>query len=165
MCSIIFLSIFLFSCSLSQFGWKEEGDGKKRGERKNAPVEDFDPLTLNDDDLVVVPPDQVIEKEPTVVPEAIVEMTEESEEVTNEVIRGFRVQVLLTGSEAQANEATKKARMRFQENVYRIFEIPYWKIRVGDCVTKKEAELLKEVAIKNGYPDSWIVPSDVVIER
>jgi len=160
----IFMLLLLLSCSLSQFGWKEEGEQQKRPGKKETLVEDFDPLTLNDDDLVITPIEPDIVKEAPVVPESIDEVDEVQENV-KETIMGYRVQVLLTGSEEQAGEATKKARMRFQENVYRVFETPYWKIRVGDCTTRKEAELLKEVAEKNGYPDAWIVPSEVIQEQ
>jgi hypothetical protein len=143
---------------MTQFGWKEDPSkgGKSSGE--NDFVEDFDPLTLNDDDITVTPlePEEV---DVAVVDQNNIVLTEEYS--TEEMVQGYRVQLLSTSREDQAREAKKKAMIKFNVTVYLDYETPNWKIRMGDCNTKKEADALRHEAMRKGFPDAWVVPSHV----
>jgi len=72
------------------------------------------------------------------------------------------VQLLATSDEEMAREEKKRAVFKFEDKVYLIFDAPMYKIRVGDCLTRKEAEELKKQAVSQGFTDAWIVPSQVV---
>ena len=118
-------TLFLLSCSASKLGWTPEpvtsGDAKSR-----VPMnETFDPLTLDDDDIIVLPretSDTPVRDDRPVTP------TPESEETIHDMgdlsamVQGFRVQLLATGDEAQAREARRNAIFRFTVDVYLVFE-------------------------------------------
>ncbi len=159
--SCVALLLFLIvSCSTSQFGWKSESGSRKKSSKGKEYVEDFDPLSLEEEDIVVSPQ----EKSPTEENgEKPVEPMPSEDLALHEgsMIQGFRVQLLATTDENQARDAKKKAIFKFQTGVYLVFEAPHYKLRIGDCATRKEAEDLKKEAFRNGFPDAWIVPSKV----
>lgn len=157
---LTFLVFLILSCSLSQFGWKRESESEEKGKGQGVFVEDFDPLSLNDDDIVILPTEET-QKDEFVKGQEADKLTQDSESVTEEMIQGYRVQLLATGDEKQAWAAKKKAIFKFEENVYLEFEAPLYKLRVGDCETKKEAEEIREEAIRKEFRDAWIVPSKV----
>lgn len=74
---------------------------------------------------------------------------------------GFRVQIYAFSSRPGADAAAEKARLRFPERVYVDYITPYYKVRVGDCVTRAEAEMLKARARQFGYTDAFIVETMV----
>jgi len=157
-CGFTVIILLMFSCSTSQFGWKTEPESGKK--EKSSYLEDFDPLSLDDDDIVVHPMEKSPESEVMERPEPERALAG-SENHIEEMVRGYRIQLLATGDDVQAREAKKDAIFTFEENVYLVFEAPLYKLRVGDCRTKKEAEELREVAIRRGFRDAWIVPSKV----
>lgn len=162
LCCVFLLFI---SCSMSQFGWKVEGDAESAPKSDGGIVEDWDPLSVQEEDIVVPEMDlgepgrqaasSEIEqpKEMTLTPDA------PSEDSPDQIL-GFRVQLAASGSESLAWEEKKRAMLRFNEKVYLIFDAQY-KIRVGDCRTRTEAKSLREKAIQKGYSDAWIVRSKV----
>ena len=159
-CWLAVAVLFLFSCSASRIGWKAESESTEKKEEKGHYLEDFDPLSLNDDDIVV----SSAEKRPEVdrlermEPEKVSSGTEDS---SSEMVQGFRVQLLATKDEIQAQEAKKRAIFNFQESIYLVFEAPFYRLRFGDCKTRKEAEALRDEAVRKGFSDAWIVPSKV----
>jgi hypothetical protein len=46
---------------------------------------------------------------------------------------------------------------QLSKNTYIDYKTPYYWVRVGDCVTKEEAESLLEKIRNLGYPQSWVV--------
>jgi len=160
-CCLVLLLFFITSCSTSQFGWKSEPKPEGKSSKGKEYVEDFDPLTLDEEDIVVSPREESpINKEDR---EDIAKQAPSEDLVIHEggMIQGFRVQLLATADENQARDAKKKAIFKFQSGVYLVFEAPHYKLRIGDCATRKEAEELKKEAFRNGFRDAWIVPSKV----
>lgn len=77
---------------------------------------------------------------------------------------GFRVQVFL--GERKTAEETKRAFLQKNPDVpaYLSWLAPNWRLRVGDCRTRLEAErLLRD--LKPLYPGSYIVPDDIEMPR
>jgi len=77
---------------------------------------------------------------------------------------GFRVQVLMT---KDIDEATQ-SRITLQsvvpaDSVYVVFEPPYYKVRVGNFLTRPEAAELMQFLHQRGFPDAWIVPDQVTV--
>jgi hypothetical protein len=73
---------------------------------------------------------------------------------------GYRIQIYL----GNRNEATT-ARFKFMDQwpdyqVYSIFESPYFKVRVGDFLSKPAAERFLET-IRKDFPSAFIVPDEV----
>jgi hypothetical protein len=69
----------------------------------------------------------------------------------------FRVQILATSSETSAREAKKRVEDRLGFPVYVTRIDGMYKVRVGDCSTRAEAEKVRERCRGAGYADAWIV--------
>ncbi len=74
---------------------------------------------------------------------------------------GYRVQIFATADEVRAKQVASEARSRFAEPVYVQYEVPLYKVRVGDCVTRGEVDALKERAVALGYDGAWIAETTV----
>jgi len=155
--------LFLVGCSSTQFGWKEAPGTSASKKKMN---ESFDPLSLNDDDIKIekkitsAEQDSLVSDLSGVIQGGNQTTTENVN--SEELAQGFRVQLLATTDEKMAREEKKKAVFKFEDKVYLIFEAPMYKVRVGNCLTRKEAEVLKNIAVRQGFSDAWIVPSLVV---
>ena len=149
---------FLFSCSSSKFGWRD-GSTENMADQ-NKMVEDFDPLTLGDDDIELPKPlDESNTSEPTYSEPAVNPIDSVVDET--EMVMGFRVQLFATKDEEKARDERRSAIFKFQEKVYLEFESSMFKLRVGDCQSREEAETLRRKAVRNGFKDPWIVPSQI----
>jgi hypothetical protein len=69
----------------------------------------------------------------------------------------FRVQVLATTSEKSARDTKKKIEDRLSLPAYVSLEDGMFKVRVGDCTTRAEAQKLRGKVRAAGYTDAWIV--------
>lgn len=126
--------------------------------------ESFDPLTLQDDDLQFPAEPETSPTERTGTAPGQLPSPSSQAAPENVQIDGFRVQLFATKDYENALVARKEAEFVFAEygyNVYVEFDAPYYKVRVGDCKSREEAEALRELARKNGYPSAWIVKTKV----
>ncbi len=80
-------------------------------------------------------------------------------EAGERLIAGFRVQLVATRDEAVARRALQDAQVRFSENTYLLYDNPYYKLRIGDCHTRAEADSLQQHALERGFAGAWIVRS------
>lgn len=155
------LCLMILSCGASRTGLERQtGPDRRPGSRY---IEDFDPLTLRDDDIVVPSPLNTDENPDE--SESIPYRTPtDADRASAETVSGFRIQLLATRDEAQANEVKRSAIFTFEQRVYLVFEPPYFRLRIGDCRTRKEAEELRDLAAEKGFRDAWIVPSRVFVQ-
>ncbi|MEO0160858.1 MAG: SPOR domain-containing protein [candidate division WOR-3 bacterium] len=72
-------------------------------------------------------------------------------------VYGFRVQIFASATQKGASKVADDARSIFGGKVYIEHTPPYYKVRVGDCLTKEEAEALKNLAISKGYRGAFVV--------
>jgi hypothetical protein len=81
-----------------------------------------------------------------------------------ETAPGFRIQVFSTIEIDTAN-AVKNELSSLPESVgiYIIFDSPYYKVRVGDFVSRPDANQLLKTLIDRGYMDSWIVADRILL--
>lgn len=75
---------------------------------------------------------------------------------------GWRVQILATTMDKQARDAQREAVVKFSEGVYIIYDPPMYKLRVGNCETREEAQELRKFAVALGYRDAWIVRDKII---
>jgi hypothetical protein len=155
---LVILAAFLSGCS--QFGWRGE---PKPAEKKTETVlyrEDFDPLTLNEEDVKVQARAGAnagqAETRSIVTPK-----TERTQSSGGETAQGFRVQLMATTDRNQALEIKKNAMLKLRDKIHLVYDPPHYKIRVGDCQTREQAKTIQEEAQANGFPDAWIVPSKI----
>ena len=74
---------------------------------------------------------------------------------------GYRLQVFESSSVEETNRTLRKFERSLKDSVYMVFEAPLYKLRLGNFVTKKEAEKQKENLNKKGYKNIWIVRSRI----
>ena len=74
---------------------------------------------------------------------------------------GYRLQIFESSSVEEANRTLRKFERSLKDSVYMVFEAPLYKLRLGNFVTKKEAEKQKENLNKKGYKNIWIVRSRI----
>ena len=74
---------------------------------------------------------------------------------------GYRLQIFESSSVEEANRTLRKFERSLKDSVYMVFEAPLYKLRLGNFVTKKEAEKQKKNLNKKGYKNIWIVRSRI----
>ena len=88
-----------------------------------------------------------------------------------EEVSGFRVQVFSSNVQQTAKSEAFRIKALVEETfpdigVYESYSSPFWKVRVGDCYTREEAqELLAE--LKKDFPslrrEMYIVPDKITV--
>ena len=156
---IILISVLYLSCA-----------GTKKVPEQETPLqgatkydESFDPLSLNDDDIEISGAESAIINDGQ--PEDNEKMKTES---SLKQINGFRVQILATKNIETASLFEQEANERFQhqeQKIYLVFETPLYKIRIGDCKNRNEAELLRDLAKDYGYREAFIVKSKIQVSE
>jgi len=155
----VFLAIVIFACA----GSKEAVKETPVTIIKSKYDESFDPMTLQDDDIVIGP-------ENTTGPgtsENVVE-SQVSEEKKRREVNGFRVQILATSNIETASLTEQEATDRFERLghvTYLLFEAPLYKVRLGDCVQRTAADELRDLALSYGYTGAFVVKTKVIVEQ
>ena len=121
--------------------------------------EDFDPVALNDDDIVL--------EQKSTSQSASPELTSGSASAAEDSVgNGYRIQLVQTEDNEEAKNIQRDALLSFSDQeVYSVFDPPFYKVRIGDFVNWHDAEKLQQVAIQKGYKDAWIIPSKVNLKR
>jgi len=83
--------------------------------------------------------------------------TESGGEDEGEKLYGFRVQLFATGNIELAQARADEYRQLFEEKVYVELEGLLYKIEVGDCRTREEAEALRRRALGAGCEGAFVV--------
>lgn len=71
---------------------------------------------------------------------------------------GFRVQLMNADRYAEAKRASQVAMEIFDQPVVVDYEVPYYKVRVGDFSTRADAERYQLWVQRAGYQKAWVVP-------
>ncbi|WP_020529545.1 SPOR domain-containing protein [Flexithrix dorotheae] len=82
------------------------------------------------------------------------------EDLTDHGTKGFRILVYSGGSRDRAEEIEKD--LILYEKTYQIFDVPNYKVKVGDYFTKLEANGAL-VQIKKEYPQAIIIPDIIEV--
>ena len=130
-------------------------------DQSNEYDESFDPLKLQE------PRDKFFQEESQ--QEVQRKLQEESKPLpsqtpeTGEQKTGYRVQLLATPNYQEADSLLNTVREEFQTeaSAYLVYDSPNYKIRVGNCDTRNEAEELQTLAKQKGYRYAWIVRSTI----
>lgn len=91
--------------------------------------------------------------------ELLSRIKEKSEVDSSRMVEGYRIQLMATRDESEARRARDDARSFFPENSYLLFDNPYYKLRLGDCLTRTAADSLQQRASSKGFSGAWIVRS------
>ena len=80
-----------------------------------------------------------------------------------EMTPGFRIQVLSTTEIDEASTLKDSLLVLFEtDSVYVVYNSPYYKVRVGDFLTRPQGNALLRRLIDLGYKDAWIVADRVL---
>jgi len=69
----------------------------------------------------------------------------------------YRVQFFATQYPEEAAQVSKSVKNQLSENTYIDYKAPYYWVRVGDCVTQEEADILLGKVRNMGYQESWVI--------
>ena len=76
--------------------------------------------------------------------------------------KGFRVQVISTREREKALNTKVELLTRFpEEKAYTIYQSPYFKVRIGNFLTKEEAEAFRK-SLSRLYPEGVFVVPDII---
>ncbi|MCK5147726.1 SPOR domain-containing protein [bacterium] len=154
----VYVSVLIFvlfsGCASSKLGWQGQSDSDKDDSPRY--VEDFDPKMLAGDEVTVTP---VLDKNPVANAEPVsgIQAGNINSETAAQVM-GYRIQIMIGKNKAAIDEEHQKAMFKFDAPVYVEFLSPNYKIRVGDCLTRHEADKLRRIAAnRHHYTGAWVV--------
>ena len=75
---------------------------------------------------------------------------------------GFRLQIYETSSKPTADSIVNYFQNLLSQEIYVVFEAPLYKLRVGDFLYKKNADVEKSKLEKMGIKNIWIVRSRIL---
>jgi hypothetical protein len=79
---------------------------------------------------------------------------------------GWKVQLFSTTDFYRADTVYNQAAADFfDQDVVKLFNSPYYKIRVGNCTSREQAEELLNRAIDLKYRDAWIIRTTIKTEE
>jgi cell division septation protein DedD len=132
------------------YQFKEEGKIPPVSETDAAEETDFEEVPLTEEEVFEEEMDIPPAEEPVIEPAPALEMMD-----------GFRIQVFATGDEETAEAVREAGELKLGLPVYTEFVDGLYKIRVGNCPTREEAETLLKRCKDVGYGDAWIVETRV----
>ena len=74
-------------------------------------------------------------------------------------IKGYRVQIVISQNEQELQDVKIEIEKSIDEKTYIIFELPNYKLRVGNFLNRKEAENFQKKIVRLGYRTAWVVPT------
>ena len=75
------------------------------------------------------------------------------------LIKGYRVQIVISQNEQELQDVKTEIEKSINEQTYIIFELPNYKLRVGNFLNRKEAENFQKKIARLGYRTAWVVPT------
>ena len=75
------------------------------------------------------------------------------------LVKGYRVQIVISQNEEELQNLKNEIQKSINEKIYIIFELPNYKLRVGNFLNRKEAENFQKKIVKLGYRTAWVVPT------
>lgn len=80
-------------------------------------------------------------------------------------VDGFRIQVYATGYSRSADSLKTILEQLGYKDVYIAFDTPVYKVRVGNFVSRNDAEKTREILVKQKFDTAWIVRSKVFARK
>lgn len=120
--------------------------------------EDFNPVDLDDDDIEIPDSDDA-EGNSGRGGDILADTPSDT------VGTGYRIQIIQTTDPEEAKEVQKDAILRFDQEVYRAFDPPFYKVRVGDFVNWNDAEKIQKLAIQKGFRDAWVIRTKINLRK
>ena len=81
------------------------------------------------------------------------------------LVKGYRVQIVISQNEEELKNLQNEIEKSIDETIYIIFELPNYKLRVGNFLNRKEAENFRNTIVRLGYRTAWVVPTMIELEN
>jgi cell division septation protein DedD len=164
---LVALGLIVCGCSAKRQMQKPESASKDapyefEKEGDIPPLEESEVVEEPDFEEVPLAEEEVFEEEMDIPPaeELAVEQAPPAE-----MTDGYRVQVFATGDEETAEAVREAGERKLGVPVYTEYVDGLYKVRVGDCLAREEAEVLLKRCKATGYGDAWIVETRVLASR
>ena len=92
-----------------------------------------------------------------------VEIPKDSTVLEETVSQGFRIQIFSSSNIDDVTDARLLAAEKMApDSVYLLYDAPVYKVRVGDFISRYEANQKLPDIVEKGYRDAWVVPDRIV---
>lgn len=145
---LIFLFLFFLCCSLLP-----RGESSKHPHGKTE--KEADSLSLKKDSTMVSEGAYSITKEDSIRLEK--KRREKPGWGTAFPEKVYRVQFFASQYLDEAQQKAALVEAQLSQKTYIDYKVPYYWVKIGDCVTREEADLLLEKIKALGYRESWVV--------
>ena len=81
------------------------------------------------------------------------------------LVKGYRVQIVISQDEEELKNLQNEIEKSIDEKIYIIFELPNYKLRVGNFLNRKEADNFQNTIDRLGYRTAWVVPTMIELEN
>ena len=159
---VLVLAVFLSGCSMPNRQAKMKRDKRTAAEKR------FDPLGFVGDDSVITGRSAAADSLPARKPSPETAMVTETpllppapdtlvpaDTLPHEVI--FRVQVYASKSFDEAQKFAAEIESMFPESVYVEYQMPYYKVRLGEFSDPDEGEQFLQEVKDMGFKKAWLV--------
>jgi len=75
------------------------------------------------------------------------------------LVKGYRVQVAISENQEDLIDIKDNLEKVIKEKIYIQFELPNYKLRVGNFSSRKKAELYRNKIARLGYRSAWVIPT------
>ena len=72
-------------------------------------------------------------------------------------VKGYRIQVAISQDEKDLIDIKEKLKVVVKEKIYIKFELPNYKLRIGNFDSRKKAEAYRNKVIQLGYRSAWVL--------
>jgi len=79
-------------------------------------------------------------------------------------VKGYRIQVAISQDENDLIDIKEKLELTIKEKIYIKFELPNYKLRIGNFDSRKKAETYRNKVIQLGYRSAWVVPTLIELD-
>ena len=75
------------------------------------------------------------------------------------LVKGYRVQEAISENQEDLIDIKDNLEKVIKEKIYIQFELPNYKLRVGNFSSRKKAELYRNKIVRLGYRSAWVIPT------
>ena len=120
-------------------------------------------LVYSQDNADFISPSDFSDRKPDL-PDIILPNFNDDSDYSNSInvdglVKGYRVQVMISENQEDLIEVKDSLEKLIQEKIYIQFELPNYKLRVGNFSSRKKAELFRNKIARLGYRSSWVIPT------
>ena len=125
-------------------------------------------LVYSQDNADFISPSDFSDRKPDL-PDIILPNFNDDSDYSNSInvdglVKGYRVQVMISENQEDLIEVKDSLEKLIQEKIYIQFELPNYKLRVGNFSSRKKAELYRNKIARLGYRSSWVIPTLIELD-